>query len=235
MKKLSIAALLLFCTALNAQSTPELKKHFEAFYKQMKQQGDVNGAINALTHLIVLEPSAARKDTLAYLYANAGQYLQAVNVLGAEKKESDTDLAVEIKAISLKQLNQPQLAVQQYELLHSRKPDVYTAYELVDLNLQIGKAPEAKKYLDYGLANVKDDQMLPFYESNPPYQVPLKAAFTYQKGLLQYNENKTNIDAAAKTIDEAILMAPNFTLAKQIKELLLKQKESAGKPQEKKQ
>ena len=209
-----------------AQSNPQLVTHYEAFYKQMKEQGDVRGVIDALTHLNILSPDQARKDTLAYFYANSKQYIQALNVLGTEKDTEASDLAVEVKAISLKSLNQPQLAVQQFDIMFGRNPDVYLAYELADLNLQIGKSVEAKTYINYGLENTKDEQMLPFYEANPPYQVPLKAAFKYQEGLYLYNENKANMDEAIRLIDEAIVMAPNFNMAKQIKEILLKQKQA---------
>ena len=222
-----VVLLLIFSLGLvaGAQTKNELLEHYKAYYKQMRLQGDVRGAIDGLTHLNILAPDKAQKDTLAYLYANSGQYLQAVNVLGVEKNASDSELAITIKAIALKSLNQPQLAVQHYEVLYQRSPNAHTAYELADLNLQIGKTAEAEKHIKYGLANAKKDDMISFYESNPPYQVPLKAAFTYLNGLLQYNKDKTNIDAAIKSIDDAINMAPNFTLAKQIREALLNQKQ----------
>lgn len=210
----------------NAQTKNELLAHYKAYYKQMRAQRDVRGMINALTHLHILAPNKAQKDTLAYFYAQSGQYLQAVNVLGTEKNTSDSELALKVKAVSLKSLNEPQLAIQHYEVLYQRSPDVYIAYELAYLNLQIeGKAAESEKYITYGLANVKDDNMLSFYESSPPYQVPLKAAFTYLNGMLQYNKDKSNIDAAIKSINDAINLAPNFTLAKQIREALLNQKQ----------
>ncbi|EIJ37973.1 hypothetical protein [Galbibacter orientalis] len=211
-----------------SQNNSTLSQHYEAFYKQMKEQGDVRGVINALTHLNVLSPNEARKDTLAYFYSNSGQHAQAINLLGAEKDTKASNLAVEVKARSLKALNQPQLAVQQFDIMFSRKPDIYIAYDLVDLNLQIGKTVEAATYIKYGLEHSTDEDMLPFYESNPPYQVPLKAAFKYQEGLLKYNEDKENIDASIKLVDEAIVMAPNFKLAKQIRQLLLNQKEAGN-------
>ncbi|ETN93742.1 hypothetical protein [Zhouia amylolytica] len=219
------------CFSAAAQSNTELKTHYEAYYKQMKTQGDMRGAINALTHLNVLNPSQERTDTLAYYYANSGQNLQAVKLLGTEKDPQASDLAVEVKAAALKALNQPQLAVQQYDILFGRKPDVYLAYDLLDLNLQIGKTAEAKTYLDYGIANAKDDEMLPFYQSNPPYQVPIKAAFIYQKGLYEYNQDKSQLDTAIATIDEALAIAPNFKLAQQIREILVKQKEAPATPE----
>lgn len=230
MKKIVFAITLLFGVFAQAQSNSDLEKHYEAYYKQMKSQGDIRGVINALTHLDILKPTQAKKDTLAYLYANSGQYVQAINVLGTEKDLSSSDLAVDIKAMALKSLNQPQLAVQQYDILFGRKADIYLAYELVDLNLQIGKTVEAKTYIDYGLANSTDESKISFYEGKQPYQVAAKAAFTYQKGLLYYNENKTDVDGAVKIIDEAITIEPNFILAKQVKELLIKQKEAGTQP-----
>ncbi|WP_335966856.1 hypothetical protein [Galbibacter sp. PAP.153] len=227
MKNLFIALFLATTMPAFSQSNQALAQHYEAFYKQMKKQGDVRGVINALTHLNVLNPTEARKDTLAFFYSNSGQHVQAINLLGTEKDTKASDLAVEVKARSLKALNQPQLAVQQFDIMFSREADVYTAYDLVDLNLQIGKTVEAQTYIKYGLEHTTNEDMLPFYEANPPYQVPLKAAFKYQEGLLKYNEDKTNIDEAIKPIDESIVMAPNFKLAKQIRELLLNQKEAA--------
>ena len=224
MKKVVFAILAIVTLQATAQINSELKAHYEAYYNQMRSQGDVRGAINALTHLNVLAPVQAQKDTLAYLYANSGQYLQAINVLGAENNTNDSDLALQIKAVSLKSLNQPQLAVQHYKTLFDRKPDAYKAYELADLNMQLEKLVEAKTYLDYGLNNVSDEDKQSYYESNPPYEVPLKAALLYLKGLYQFNLNKTDIDTAVKTMDEAIILAPNFSLAKQIKEALLRQK-----------
>ncbi len=230
MKKTLIAFTFFFGFFAQAQNNNDLTKHYEAFYKQMKKQGDIRGVIIALTHLDVLNPNQERKDTLAYLYANSGKYLQAVNILGAEKETSASDLAVEVKAMALKSLNQPQLAVQQYDILFSRKPTINLAYELVDLNLQIGKTVEAKTYIDYGLANTTDKNKISFYEGNQPYQVAAKAAFTYQKGLLHYNENKTDVDGTITIINEAIAIEPNFILAKQIKDLILKQGQPAETP-----
>ena len=80
MKQITIAIALLFSVSIFAQTNAELKKHYETFYKQMKKQGDVQGIINAMTHLDILEPSVARKDTLAYVYLSEGQYVQALNV-----------------------------------------------------------------------------------------------------------------------------------------------------------
>ena len=62
-----------------SQSNQELLSHYKKYYKQMQSQADIQGVINALTHLNVLEPSQARKDTLATLYMNEGRHVEALS------------------------------------------------------------------------------------------------------------------------------------------------------------
>ena len=102
MKKIAFVILFAISFTISAQTNNELLKHYEAFYKEMRMQADINGMTNALTHLNVLSPSKARKDTLAYIYANNNQHMQALNTIGVEKNADDSDLAVQVKAISLK-------------------------------------------------------------------------------------------------------------------------------------
>ena len=210
-----------------AQTKSELLKHYEAFYKEMRLQGDVDGVINAMTHLNVLSPSKERKDTLAYVYANDNQHMQALNTIGIEKNESDSDLSVQVKAISLKALNQPKRALEHFEILFKRNPNAYLAYELADLKIQTGDITGAATNIEYGMANVKDDMKHAFYERQQPYEVSLKAAFFHLKGLMQYNNDK-NIDAAVALIDEALKIDPNFNLASLSKQALSSRKEESA-------
>ncbi len=203
-----------------AQTNSELQKHYEAYYTEMRKQSDISGIINALTHLNVLSPSIERKDTLAYVYANNNQHLQALNTIGIEKIDTDSDLAVQVKAISLKALNQPKRALEQFEVLYSRIPNAYLAYELADLKIQTGDNTGANINIEYGILNSKDDMKYAFYERQQPYEVPLKAAFYHLKGLVQYNMNKDDIDLAIATIDEALKIDPNFNLASLSKQAL---------------
>ncbi|SDT23553.1 hypothetical protein SAMN05192545_3109 [Maribacter dokdonensis] len=226
-----VAAILLSGSYGYAQTKSELLKHYEAFYDQMRLQGDVDGVINALTHLNVLSPSKERNDTLAYIYANDNQHLQALNIIGIEKLDSDSNLAIQVKAVSLKALNQPKRALEQFEALYAREPNAYLAYELADLKVQTGDNAGAMKHVEYGIANAKDDMKYAFYERQQPYEVPLKAAFIHVKALIQYNMDKTNIDQAIATLDEALAIDPNFNLASLSKQALTSRKEA---PTEKK-
>ena len=215
MKHITIAFIMLFSVGIFAQTKTELKEHYEAYYKQMKKQGDIQGIINAMTHLNILEPSVERQDTLAYLYLTEGKYLQALNTIGVDKNPTDSDINVEVKALALKNLNRPQLALEHYEILFKRNPNVYLAYEMADMKIQINDLPGAKSNIEYGLANVTDDMKRAFYESQQPYETSMKAALLCLKGLLTFSEDKSaNIDAAIKLMNDALAIDPNFNLAK---------------------
>lgn len=225
MKQITIAIIMLFSVSIFAQTNAELKKHYEAYYKQMKKQGDMQGVINAMTHLDVLEPSVARKDTLAYIYLSEGQYMQALNTIGVEKNATDSDMNVEVKALALKNLNQPKMALEHYEVLYKRNPSVYLAYEMADMKIQTNDLVGAKLNIDYALANVKDDMKRAYYETQQPYETSMKAGLLYLKGILTFSENKTaNIDAALKLMNDALAIDPNFNLAKVSRQALESQK-----------
>jgi len=207
-----------------AQTNSELQKHYEAFYNEMRLQGDVNGVINAMTHLNVIAPSKDRRDTLAFIYANNNQHIQALNTIGIDKNEDDSDLSVQVKAISLKALNQPKRALEHFEVLFSRNQNPFLAYELADLKIQTGDITGAETNIEYGLTNTKDDMKHAFYERQQPYEASLKAAFYHLKGLMQFNKDK-DIDAAIALIDEALKIDPNFNLASLSKQALTSRKE----------
>ena len=76
MKRLFVLSLFLTSLTLSAQNN-DLVSHFEAYYKQMKSQGDIQGMINGLTHLNVLNPSQATRDTLGFIYMREGMHMQA--------------------------------------------------------------------------------------------------------------------------------------------------------------
>jgi tetratricopeptide (TPR) repeat protein len=213
MRKIAFVVLFSLSYVVSAQSNTELLKHYEAFYKQMRMQADVDGMINALTHLNVLSPSTARKDTLAYIYAESNKHMQALNTIGIEKNEADSDLAVQVKAISLKAISQPKRAIEQFEILNKRTPNAYLAYELADLKIQTGDNDGAITNIEYGIANATDDMKHAFYERQQPYQASLKAAFMHLKALTTFNQDKTKINEAIAIIDEALKIDPNFNLA----------------------
>lgn len=230
MKKLIVVLGLLSFVSLNAQTSEELKAHYQKYYDLMKSHGDVQGIIDALTHLEVIAPNQANRDTLGYLYATEGRFIQALNVLGVEQNATDSDMNIEVKAMALKNLNQVQMAVDQYKVLFDRNPDPMLAYEVADLMAQVNDLAGAKAKIEYGMANVKDDMKRTFYESQQPYQTSLKAAFMYLKGIVLFKENqKANVDESLRLVNEALTIDPNFNLAKITREALENQKVQLSK------
>ncbi|WP_317039317.1 hypothetical protein [Hyunsoonleella jejuensis] len=226
MKRIMMLAICALTLQIGGQSNAELIKHFEAYGKQMRAQGDVQGIINAMTHLNILEPSEARKDTLAYIYMSEGQYMQALNTIGIDVKVDDSDIAVEVKAMSLKAVKQPERALVHFNEMFKRNPGPELAYELAELNLQLQKLDEALKHINYGLANAKDDMKRAYYEKQQPYQVDLKSAFMYLKALQLFQQDRNNnIDAAVDILDDTLKASPNFNLVNLTKNELLRQKQ----------
>lgn len=223
MKKTIFLLIVMISFSMTSQTKNELQKHYEGYYKQMKKQGDVQGVINAMTHLDVLTPTQARKDTIAYLYVSEGLNAQALNTVGVDKNAADSDLNVEVKAIALKSLNEPKRALEHYEVLFGRKPSPYLAYELADLKVQLKDLAGAKASIEYGLANVKDDMKQVFYETQQPYETSLKAAFLYLKALVNYNEDTTNnVESALAILNHALVIDPKFNMAIISKDALLR-------------
>ena len=227
MKKLFGVVLLTISFMASAQTNSELLKHYEAYYMQMKTQGDTHGIINAMTHLNVLSPSQARKDTLAYIYMSENQYMQALNTIGIKQNATDSDIAVEIKAVSLKAVKQGELAIGHFEELFKREQNPLVAYELAELYIQTKKLAEADKHIAFGLANSKPDMKKAYYETQTPYEVSLNAAFMYLNAISTYSKDKkVNIDAAVDILDAALKEAPNFNLINISKNELLRQKQA---------
>lgn len=220
MKKIILWSLLFFGLSLQAQEKQTLLNHYRAFYNQMRQQGDVNGVIQALTHLNVLDPSNARKDTLAYVYSSNNKHMQALNLIGIDLLESDSDLAVQVKAVSLKKLDQPKRALEQFEELIKRKPSAYLFYEVSDLKIVTGDNAGALETIKKGLELTKADMKYAFYERQQPYEVSLKSAFFHLEALVIYNTDKTKIEDAIALINRALVLSPNFNLASLTKQAL---------------
>ena len=215
MKNFITITIFILAVSSQAQEPKNLLDHYSKYYKQMQSQGDIQGVINALTHLNIIDPNKKRKDTLAVLYMNEGRFIQALNTIGVESLDSDSDMAVEVKAISLQSLNEIERALPHYEELFKRKPNPYIAYELADIKIQLNDLLGALKHITFGIANSNADIYRNYFDTQTQYQVPMKAAFIYLKGLLTFKENKEeNTDKAITIMDEALKLAPNFNLAK---------------------
>ena len=225
MKNIITTIALLISISAFSQSNQELLSHYQKYYKQMQSQSDIQGVINALTHLNILSPNQARTDTLATLYMNEGRHVEALNTIGIEKNEADSDLAVQVKAFSLKAINDIDQSLIHYEELFKRKPNPFIAYELAEMKIRKGDLLGATRNITFGIANSNGDIVRNYYETQQPYSVPMKAAFIYLKGLVKINEDReNNIDETIGIMEEALAVAPNFNMAKISIDVLTAQK-----------
>lgn len=207
-----------------------LTSHYKKYYKMMLNNNDLEGAISGLSHLIVLAPSEAKKDTLAYMYLQANKPMQAIKVVG----NSVSDLALKTKAVGFKNLNNPKKSIENYEALIQKNKSVLDAYELVQLQYSIQRMGEAKATINFGLQNSKEEKVRIFVKGNSYLETPIKAAFLNILGLIEYNLDKSNIDKAIAIFDEALKIDSQFVLALENKKGLLAQKEEKTAPTEKK-
>lgn len=237
MKKITLCLIALVAiTTTQAQKNKKknnievaLTKHYQAYYKMMLENNDLDGAIEGLSHLIVLAPSESKKDTLAYMYLQASKPMQAIKVIG----NSTSDLALKTKAIGFKNLNNPKKAIENYEALIQKNKSVLDAYELAQLQFSIQRLGEAKATINFGLQNSKEEKVRIFVKGNSYLETPIKAAFLNILGLIEYNLDKSNIDKAIAIFDEALKIDPQFVLALENKKGLLTQKEGKAVPAKK--
>lgn len=207
------------------QSKQELLTHYKKYHLQMKSQGDVQGVINALTHLNILEPSQARKDTLATIYMNEGRHVEALSTIGVKNNDSDSDLAIYVKSNSLRAINRFEESLVFFEKAFKRSPNPMLAYDLAEMKLNTGDLMGATTNITFGIANSDGDIVRNYYDTQQPYSVPMTAAFLYLKALVKLNEDReNNIDATIEIMNEALKIAPNFNMAKVIIDALNAQK-----------
>lgn len=213
----------------NTATETALTQHYEKYYKMMLKNNDLDGAIEGLSHLIVLSPSEAKKDTLAFMYLQANKAFQALSVA----ENSTSNLALKTKAIAFKNLNNPKKAIENYEALLKNNNNVLDAYELAQLQFGIQRFGEAKETILYGLKNAKDEKVRIFIKGNSYIETPIKAAFLNILGLIEYNLDKSNIEKAITIFDEALKIDPEFLLALENKKGLTSKPEDK-KPSQKK-
>ena len=215
MNKIITLLILLFTVNLFGQTNPELLSHYKKYHEQMKSQGDTQGIINALTHLNILESSQARMDTLAAFYMQENRYVEALSTIGMEKNDSDSDLAIIVKSISLRAINRLEESLIFFEERFKRNPDPMIAFDLAEIKLETGDFSGASRNITFGIANANENLVRNYYETQQPYSVPMKAAFLYLKALVNLNEDREkNIDSALTILNEALAIAPNFNRVK---------------------
>jgi tetratricopeptide (TPR) repeat protein len=224
MKKLAIILLTLsihngWAQKLYKKDLLQIEKNV---YNNAVKNYDINAAKNSVYRIIELEGAESTYlDTLAFIYFNEKSYLSCLKVSERILKKEEKLPILELKAISLENLQAYKDAINVYEKIYAQKKEPYIAYKLASLQQKIKRSAEA-------YATLKSAEKLTFPEKafitfpgakkNEIQNVPFKAAFYDLLAMTSYDLH--NYEMASKYFDEALKIYPDFYVAKQNKQAI---------------
>lgn len=199
-------------TTANTTKKSDIELH-KMIYSQAMQYGDLGVAINTVYTILALGGEASYKDTLAYLYFNAGNNVQAIlvadDILTAQPNNATM---LEITAISQQNLGLAKEALANYEKLYALSPDIYHMYSIATLQYSLKRFGECGNTIDQILKADENVKPIKITNNNGQSQeVPIKAACLNMLGVMALELKQT--DVALKSFQEALKVAPEFALA----------------------
>ncbi|MBT8316013.1 MAG: hypothetical protein HKP59_00140 [Lutibacter sp.] len=215
MKKLVYICAFILTTTAIAQTSNSLTFEKQKL-KQALAYGDKLVAASSMFSIISLEgPQSTYKDSLAYLYFNARNYVSCFLVTNDILKNKPNNIELlEMQAVSLESMGAMEKASESYKALLAITNNNYHAYKLAGLQLAM------KKY-DLAHASVKKANQLSdngtveiTFQVNKNYNqnVKLKAAIAYLEGIIAQNLDKNK--EAKLSFEAAVKIFPDFVLAK---------------------
>ena len=208
-------------------SSPAVNQQFqlqEKIYRRARQLGDLTTATQALHTMIALRPEKTDlNDSLCLIYLGRGLFQQSRDVAKEVLEKNSGNLPVrEALAQSYENLGSYPDALTAYETLYNGTKKLLYLYKVAafqyllkryaecDANLrQIELSPEAPA----------EKVVLNYPNENPNFQkVPILAAALNIRGVIAIDMNK--LTEAADYFDQALLLMPDFIMAKKNKERL---------------
>ncbi|HKJ06168.1 MAG TPA: hypothetical protein VJ970_01745, partial [Flavobacteriaceae bacterium] len=179
MKNYFLIATLLVVTSVLAQNNTSITLEKQKL-KQALLYNDQQVAASAMYNIIALEgEKSTYKDSLAYLYFNAGKHVSSFLVSNDVLKNNPNNTEIlEINAISLETMGAFDKALESFKKLNTKEPSAYLTYKIASLQLTIKKFDEALVSIKKA-AQYKDDTAIKIgFKINDNYnqQVPLKPA-----------------------------------------------------------
>lgn len=215
MKKLVFICALILTTTTIAQTSNSITFEKQKL-KQALAYGDKLVAASSMFSIISLEgPQSTYKDSLAYLYFNARNYVSCFLVTNdiLKNKPNNVEL-LEMQAVSLESMGALEKASESYKNLLAITNNNYHAYKLAGLQLAMKKFDLA--YTSVKIANQLTDNgtVEVTFQVNKNYNqnVKLKAAIAYLEGIIAQNLGKNN--EAKLSFEAAVKIFPDFVLAK---------------------
>jgi tetratricopeptide (TPR) repeat protein len=187
-------------------------------YNKALKYGDALTAINALYYVIDKEgENSTYRDSLAYLYFNIGKYNSCAMLCNEilEDDPSKTNM-LELLAVSQKSMGDLIPSIATYEKLLPMTKSVYHAYNLAELQYTIKRLAEAYLTIQEAekIESTPNDKIAFTIAKNQTENVNIKAAIYNLKGLIEYELNPENREIARASFEQALMIEPEFTLAK---------------------
>lgn len=202
--------------AQQAEESEAYKTQLRVYQNALKYS-DVAVAKNALYNMMAIAPSnVSLLDSLAYLYFDYQQYASSLLVSRDILARNPNNLpALEISAISYENLGVYQQALAAYESLYLKLDNPYTLYKIATLQFDLDRHTESRTSIDILLKNTDIDSLNVTIneQNNQQKQIPMRAVLLAIQGL---NNMELNDKEAAKlNFQEALKLAPDYTLAKE--------------------
>jgi tetratricopeptide (TPR) repeat protein len=189
-----------------------------AVYKNAMGLQDYVTAIQALHYIIATSPNgAAYADTLAILYAQTGQFVQAGILADVQLKTNGySDIRMEIKAASAKKLNNAPAAIDDYTILYEKTAKPVYAFEKLQLQYNIKRMTEANGTATALLSAIpatdSTTAQVAKLDGKTAQQVNFRSAVLNYQGLTYIDLKQKQ--AAIKAFEAALKLDPDYEQAK---------------------
>jgi tetratricopeptide (TPR) repeat protein len=196
----------------------------EAVYAKAISFGDYEVARVALFKMVVRYPDSLNYlDSLVTLYFSLGQMPQCI-LAGLQYIQRDTNnlSVMEMVALSYGQLSKNKEALEMYERMYRKTGNIYYAYQTAVQQFYLKRIGECNQMIDLILADPKaaTEKITINIDQTTQQQVPVKAAALNMRGIIYKEMNMP--DKAKAAFEEALVVMPDFALAKGNLDLLNK-------------
>jgi len=225
MKKYILVFLLLVVAIAcnNKNKTKNKHERYVKTYENALRLGDINVAINACYEILANDSTLINYyDTLVYLYLNTrnqgSTYLTARESL---KYKPDNPKMTRIAADYARDLGMPDTAIMFYRKTFSLTNDLENLYDVAQAQYNQGNYAGAEETADLIIKNPNSEKqkISISLDKVEAQSVPLKAAALNVKGTIFIELG--NKEIALRYIEEALALAPDFSVARKNKEDIL--------------
>ena len=214
MKKLLLS--LLFVAGIsvtNAQMSKEMNQALK-IYDQAKAYNDMSMVRAAIYDLIVIDAkNETWKDSLAYVYFGAGEYVSAVLVATDILSKGSKDNILELKALSEQQLGLAKEALSSYETLFKSTGKSYFLYQVATIQYQLKRYGECEMTINALLNDAKSaEEKVVINLGKQKQETSMLAALYNIKGVMY--KDLGQVEEAKKAFGKSAEIDPEFVLPK---------------------